>query len=270
MNIIRKLFFATSLLVAVGTLSVQAQFKNLGKVLEKSVNNAVDKVAKNATDMATDATLEIGANKASDQIIEFMDNNNTIVGSNSKYATRLDSVLAENFKQADSKALDIQIYDTPEANVITLNNGNIRIYSGMMDMLTDEELRSLIALQAGHIEAGNIKTNLLKAVSGDNIDDMTEVQLDKVFSFSGSKIKNILNEILQLPYTREQNASADIYAKKYLKKNGGSESEYSRFISKVRALNRIDLDSKTIDADDEAVKQASIASSFLQVNASSR
>ena len=262
---IKKLFISI-IITLIFIVPTQAQFKNLGKVFEKAIDSTVDKVTKKATDMTTDAALELGANKASDQIIKFIDTNNKVVGSNSKYTTRLNSILGDNFQKVENKTLVIKIYDTTEANVITLNNGNIRIYSGMMDILTDEELKALIALQVGHIRTGNVKTNLLKAISGDDIDNMTESQLDKVLSFSGDKIKNILNEITQLPYNREQNKAADNYAKKYLKNNGGSDKEYSQFISKIKTLSLVDLDSNSIDTSDKDVKQASIASSFIKVN----
>lgn len=263
---VKKQILATLILVAASLAPAQAQFKNLGKILEKTVDKTVDAVTKKATDMATDAALEVGANKASAPIVKFMDSNNKVSADDSEYTTRLKEVLGENFRDVENKPLDIQVYETNEANVVTFNNGSIRIYSGMMDLLSDEELRALIAMQAGHIKTGNVRNNLLVAVSGENIDGMTEAQLEKVFSFSGSKIKTIANEILQLPYSREQNRNADNYAKKFLKRNGGDDSDYSKLISRLRTLTLVDLDSKSLDAEDETVQQASAASSFIKVN----
>lgn len=262
----KKLFLVTSIFVVTSIVPAHAQFKNLGKMLEKTVDKTVDKVTKKATDMATDAALEVGANKASDKLIKFLDSSNKLSATNSQYTTRLKNILEDNFQKVENKPLDIKVYETSEANVVTLNNGSIRIYSGMMDILKDEEIRALIAMQAGHIKTGNIRDNLLVAISGDNLDDMTESQLEKVLSLSGSKIKTILNEILQLPYSHAQNKNADNYAKKFLKKNGGSDKDYSNLISKLRRLAQVDLDSKSTDSEDQIVQQASVASSFIKVN----
>lgn len=265
-TMIKKIILAASLVSMIAVSPAQAQFKNLGKIVEKAVDGAVDKVTKKATDMATDVALKTGANKASDQIIKFMDGNNTITSANDAHTTRLKSVLGNDFTKLDDKMLDIKVYETSEANIITLNNGSIRIYSGMMDMLSDDEIKALIAMQVGHIKSGNIRDNLLKAVSGDKLEDMTETQLDKLLSFSESKIKVIMNELLQLPYTREQNNTADNYAQKFLKNNGGKSNSYSSLTSKIRELSLIDLESKTIDRESEATLQAKAASSFINVN----
>lgn len=264
---VKNIILALSLVSVMTVSPVQAQFKSLGKIFEKTVDSAVDKVTKKATDMVSDAALEIGANKASDQIIKFLDNNNTILSGNDAYATRLKTILGGDFTQVENKKLDVKVYNIPEANIVTLNNGSVRIYSGMMDMLTDDEIKALIAMQAGHIKTGSIKENLLKAVSGDNLDEMTETQLDKVLSFSGSKIKSIMNEVLQLPYTREQNRATDNYAKKYLKKNRGDSNSYSNLTLKIRQLTLIDLDSKSVDRESITYIQAEAASAFLKINA---
>ncbi|MBK5721452.1 M48 family metalloprotease [Dysgonomonas sp. Marseille-P4677] len=263
---IKKTFFLFFVFAILFTVPANAQFKNLGKALEKAVDGAVNKVTKKATDMATGAALELSVNKVSDQLIKFLDNSNKITGSNDAYTLRLKDVLGDNFKMLENKNLDIKIYNTTEANIITLNNGSIRIYSGMMDILTDFEIQALIALQVGHIKTGNIRNNLLKVVSGNNLDEMTEAQLGKILSFSGDKIKTISNELLLLPYTRDQNKSADNYAKKYLKKNEGNNDAYSQLLSKIRKLAQIDLESNSLDAGDKTVIQAGTASSFIKMN----
>ena len=261
---IRKSFLAT-ILVAVMCMfatPTQAQFKNLGKSLGKAAKQA----GKAAQNMATDAALEMGANKVSDKIIGFMDQNNTISADDSEYTTRLKTILGDNFTDVEGKALDVKVYETQEANIVTLNNGSIRIYSGMMDMLDDDEIRALIALQAGHINSGNIRNNLLKVASGDNAESAGAAQIEKMLSFSGDKLGSVVNELLQVPYTAAQNKEADKFAKSYLSSNGGDSSAFSSLLSKFQGLSQVDLESDDLDEADETVIQASAASKFIQAN----
>lgn len=127
---IKKSFIATLIVAAMCLFATpaQAQFKNLGKSLGKAAKEA----GKAAKEMATDAALDMGANKVSDKMIEFMDQNNTLSAEDSEYTTRLKTILGDQFTNVEGKALDIKVYENAEANILTLNNGNIRIYSGMM------------------------------------------------------------------------------------------------------------------------------------------
>lgn len=259
---IKKTFFAALLIAIVCVAPAQAQFKSLGKTLNKVAKDA----GKAAKEMATDAAMELGANKASEQIVKFMDQNNTLSAEDSEYTTRLKTVLGDKFNDADGKALDIKVYENPEANIITLNNGNIRLYSGMMDLLSDDELQALIALQAGHIQSGNIKDNLLKIAGGDNVENATSAQLEKMLSFSGDKIGSIINEILQFPYTQDQNTKADSYAKQLLNTKGLGDEGFSNLIGKINQLANIDLESENLDENDETTAKATVAAKFVQAN----
>lgn len=262
---IKKSFFAMALAVAMCLFAspAQAQFKNLGKSLGKAAKDA----GKAAQTMATDMALETGANKVSDKLVEFLDENNTVAADDSEYTKRLKTILGDKFTDVEGKALTVKVYESDEANILTLNNGNIRIYSGMMDLLSDDEVKALVALQAGHINSGNIRENLLKAVSDDeNAGDAAGAQIEKMLSFSGDKLGSIANELIQVPYTEEQNKEADKFAKGFLTKNGGTTEAYTEMINKFQDLGQIDLEDEELDEESESTIQATSASKFLKAN----
>lgn len=262
---IKKSIFATLLVAAMCAFSTpaQAQFKGLGKSLGKSAKD----LGKAAQNMATDAAMEMGANKASDKIVEFMDQNNVVVADDSDYAVRLKSIVGSNFADIDGKALDIKLYENDEANVIALNNGSIRIYTGMLDVLSDDEVQAVIALQAAQINAGNVRDNLLKAATGESAENAGSAQVEKmVASLSVDQIGTIINELVQLPYTQEQNVAADKIAKDYLKKQGGDVDAYSTLVTKIQAVSLVDLEADDLDEEDETVVTAVALSKFANVN----
>lgn len=132
--------------------------------------------------------------------------------------------------------------------------------------MSDDEVKALIALQAGHINSGNVRENLLKVASEDNAGSAVGAQLEKMLSFSGDKLGSIINEVIQIPYTAEQNKEADTFAKSFLKSNGGSEEAYSDLMSKFRGLGEVDLEAEEVDAEAESTIQASAAAKFLKAN----
>lgn len=240
----------------------QAQFKKLGKSLGKAAESAGKAVQESATDMI----MEKGANTASDKIVEFMDKNNTVAADDSDYAKRLKTIMGSGFTQVDGKELNVKVYENEEANVIALNNGNIRIYSGMLDLLTDDEVKGLLALQVGHIQSKNVRDNLIKTASGDNAEDAGSAQIEKMLSFSGDQFGSVINELLQMPYSVEQNNKADKAAKDFLKSEKVDVAGYNSLLTKIHSLSQVDLEDEGLNEEDADVQQATVAAKFVNAN----
>lgn len=238
---IRKSFLTVAAMTAVLFFTVpgQAQFKGLGKSLGKAAKDAGKGVAAAAGDMAAD----VAANKVSTNIANFMDNNNNVItDAKNTYNTRLTSI-ASKFSNADA-TLNFKAYQNDEANILGLSDGSVRIYTGMMDLMTDDELAALIAVQVGHIINKDTRNALMKVVSEDNAGKATGAQMEKMLSMSGDKLGSVINELLQVPYTLDQSKAADSYAVNLL----GSSKALDSALTKLAALADADAEAAESDA----------------------
>ncbi len=252
---LKKLFIAIVAMALV--VPAQAQLKGLGKSLGKAAKTATKAVGDVAGDMATD----MAANSVSDKIVEFMDTNNNVVETDSDYYKRLESLVAANYTSVDGLSLNYKVYQSDEANILSLANGNIRVYTGMMDLLSDDELLAVIANQIGHIANKDVRDALLKVASEDNASNATGKQLEKMLSLSGDKLGSIINELIQIPYTETQNKAADSYAYDLLKKNGAETDALVSMLKKFAELETVDVDS------DDASAEALAVAKYIGVNA---
>ena len=253
---IKKTFLTVAAMTAVLFLSVpaQAQFKGLGKSLGKAAKDAGKSVSDAAGDMASD----IAATKVSTNIATFMDNNNTVVtDEKSPYNTRINKV-ASNLSKSDV-TLNFKVYQNDEINLLGLADGSIRVYTGMMDMMTDDELTALVAVQAGHIANKDTRNALISIVSEDNTGKATGAQMDKMLSMSGDKMGSIINELLQVPFSLDQSIAADKYAVTLMKSNTALESA----LAKVAALASSDAEALNASGDDA---ELSLALKYNTVN----
>lgn len=252
----KKVFLATALFAVFCVLSLPANAQ-FGKALKKATKS----VSKAAGDMAGDMAADVVANKVSTQIVGYMDQNNTVAGEDTDYYKRLAGLVATNYINVDGLSLNYKVYENAEANIITTADGSIRIYSGMMDMLTDDELVAVIATQIGHIANKDVRDALMKVASEDNATKASTAQLEKLLSFSGDKLGTVINELLQVPYTDDQNKKADTYAYTLLEKNQGSADG---LISALQKFAELEI------ADNEATEsedgETSVAAKFIGVN----
>ncbi|MDR2956257.1 MAG: M48 family metalloprotease [Prevotella sp.] len=253
----KKLFLAAAMIAVMFAFAIPANAQ-FGKALKNATKSATKAVGDVAGDMASDMV----ANKVSVKIVEFMDNNNTVAQEDSEYYTRLAGLVADNYVTVDGLSINYKVYENPEANIIATSDGSIRIYSGMMDMLSDEELLAVVSTQIGHIANKDVRNNLLKVASEDNATKASSAQLEKLLSFSGDKMGTVINELLQVPYTDDQNKAADSYAYDLLKKNGTDTDALVSALTKFAELEAAD---QAATEDEEG--EISTAAKYIGVSA---
>lgn len=254
----KRLFLLMAVVAVTFAFSVSANAQ-FGKALK----NAGKTAAKSVGDVAGEMAADVAANKVSAKIIEFMDQNNPVVAESSEYFARLSGLVASKYVSVDDLSLTYRIYENAEANILATADGNIRIYTGMMDLLSDDELLAVIAIQIGHLANNDVRDALLKVASEDNAAKATSAQLEKLLSLSGDKLATIVNELIQVPYTDKQSKAADSYAYDLMKKNGTSTGALASVLSKFAEMEAAD---KLISENEEAEGEYSAAYKYIAVN----
>lgn len=226
----------------------QAQFKINTKAIGKAAASAAENTAG-----------DLAANKVCNKLVEYMDKNNHVAAADSKYTKRLDSLVGK-YAEVNGIALNYKVYESSEVNVLACANGSIRVYSAAMDTLTNDELLAVIANQIGHIANKDSRDALLKVASADNAGKATNAQLDKMLSLSGDKLGSIANELIQVPFTVEQETAADNYAYNFLKSNG------EKVAGLVSALKQFEEMAQTNNVADGEEVVESIATKYISVH----
>jgi putative metalloprotease len=99
----------------------------------------------------------------SNESCQAMDAQNKIAPANSKYTQRLNKVIANMPKDIDGKKAVYKVYLTSDVNAWAMANGCIRVYSGLMDLMNDDELRGVIGHEIGHVALGHSKKRMQTA-----------------------------------------------------------------------------------------------------------
>ncbi len=92
-----------------------------------------------------------------------MDKSEKVAPSGSKYGKRLAN-LTNKFKNEDGLKLNFAVYESSEVNAFATPDGSIRIHTALMDLMTDDELRSVIGHEIGHTKLGHSAAQMKKAL----------------------------------------------------------------------------------------------------------
>lgn len=80
-----------------------------------------------------------------------LDKKHKVASSKSKYTRRLNK-LTKNLRQYDGMNLNYKVYLSKEINAFAMPDGTVRVYSGLMDIMNDDELVAVIGHEIGHVK----------------------------------------------------------------------------------------------------------------------
>ncbi|WP_299983626.1 M48 family metalloprotease [Desulfobacula sp.] len=92
------------------------------------------------------------------------DSKNHIAGTGNPYGMRLKKLVGNRYN-SDGYVFDFKVYWSSQINAFAMADETIRIYSGLMDMMNDEELLFVVGHEMGHVVEKHIKKKIMLAYS---------------------------------------------------------------------------------------------------------
>lgn len=166
------------------------------------------------------------------QAIEEEDKNVHFVKGN--YAERINKIISKNKDLQDGKFI-IRVIKEETINAYAYPDGNIRIYSGLMDYMEDDELTFIIGHEMGHV----VHQHILKQYKHD-----MQVEAGKKIVEASSKNtiikklgRKVLENYLNRAYSRSEEYEADKYGLYFVVKNGYMPESAARALEKLVELS---------------------------------
>lgn len=181
---------------------------------------------------ATQVTDEEIKNYAK-QFADHADSTSKVASSGSKYNKRL-ARLVNRHKSEDGLKLNYKVYLDPQVNAFALADGSIRVYSGLMDLMNDEELLSVIGHEIGHVKLGHSKSQVKSAYLTSAATKAASAAADSAATqLAASQLGPMVKAFIDSQYSKSQEEDSDDYSIKFMKKNGYNP------MSAVKALNKL-------------------------------
>jgi len=205
-----KRFFAKTFVVLFCTILAvpsMAQFN-----LKKAVSGAT-KAAQAAT--LTDAQMAAYVK----EYIDWMDAHNPVTPADNPYTLRLNR-LTEGLTDADGIKLNFKVYDVVDVNAFACADGSIRVFSSLMDIMTDEELLGVIGHEIGHIAHRDSKKSFRTALLASALKDGVSSNGGRAAQLTESQLGDLGEALVNATYSQKQERDADDYGYEFLKKAG--------------------------------------------------
>ncbi len=155
----------------------------------------------------------------SNNAAEVQDKKHQLAPVSSKYAKRL-SKLANKHTSINGIPLDIKVYIADQINAFAMANGTVRVYSGLMDLMTDHELLFVIGHEIGHVYHGHSKKKAQVAYSTSAVRKGIGSLGGKAGQLVLSDIGAISEKIINAQYSQKEELQADEFGYSFMLKSG--------------------------------------------------
>jgi putative metalloprotease len=167
-----------------------------------------------ATDAAKAASLtDDEVRKYASQMAVYSDKQAKIAPADSPYGKRLTALAVP---EDAGLRLNYKCYMTKEVNAFAMADGTIRLYSGLMDMMTDDELRYVIGHEMGHVKSGHTKKRMQTALATSAAQKGVAASGTKAAMLADSQLGDLMVQVVRAQHSQGNEREADDYSMQFM------------------------------------------------------
>lgn len=201
-----------------------AQFK-LGKAL-----GAVGDLAKAESISDSDLKLQF------DAVAADSDRQNPVAPASSPYGKRI-SALSKGLQTHDGLNLDIKAYLVRDVNAFAMGNGTIRVFAGLMDQFTDDEVRYVIGHEIGHVKNGHSKKRMQTALRASALQKGVGAAGGGIGRIASGELGQLFTKVVTAQHSQANEKEADDYAMAFMKSKNYQQMACVTALDKLTAMS---------------------------------
>jgi metalloprotease len=150
-----------------------------------------------------------------------MDAEATLAPKSNAYAKRLNKVFGKH-QNDNGLPLNYAVYLTKDINAFAMADGTVRVYSGLMDAMSDDELRFVIGHEIGHVFHGHSKEKLKTAYATAAARQGVAAAGGTAGRLAAGQLGALGQAVINAQFSQAEEKQADQYGLEFLKRNGYS------------------------------------------------
>ncbi len=221
----KKAFVKAAFVAALSLVAVQAP----GQLNLKKAIGGVAKAAQAVT--LTDAQMTAYVK----EYIDWMDKHNPVLPADDPYTQRL-ARLTEGLTDVEGIPLNFKVYNVIDVNAFACADGSVRVFSSLMDIMTDEELLGVIGHEIGHVAHHDSKKAFKQALLTSALRDGISSTGGVAAALTDSQLGDLGEALAGAKYSQKQENQADDYGYEFLKSHGKNPYSMALSFKKLKEL----------------------------------
>ena len=169
------------------------------------------------------------------QFVTESDQKNQLAPDNGEYSKRL-SRIVNGITSVDGQPLNFKVYITKDINAFACADGSVRVYSGLMDVMNDDEVLGVLGHEIGHVAHHDTRNAMKSALRTAAFKDALASTSGTIAALTDSQLGVLGEAIVNAKYSQKQESNADSYAYDFLKAHGRNPLVLCMAFSKLKKL----------------------------------
>lgn len=165
------------------------------------------------------------------------DDNHKIAGNNSKYTQRLHRLVGDHAEH-DGIEFNYKVYLAPQVNAFAMADGTIRVYSGLMELMDDGELRFVIGHEMGHVVQKHTRNKVMLAYAGSAIRKGIASQENIAGDLARSALGSLAERLVNAQFSQQEEREADDFGLKFMQQQGYDVEKAISALEKLASLGK--------------------------------
>ncbi len=167
------------------------------------------------------------------EVAQQYDAQNKVAASTSAYVKRLNKI-TKGLTTEDGLKLNFKVYLTSDVNAFALPDGSIRVYSGLLDLMkNDDEVFFVIGHEIGHVKLGHTANRFKMAYATSAARKGAAAAGGAAAALSQSQLGEIGEAFIHAQFSQKQESNSDEYGLAMMKKY---KKDTAKAVSALRAL----------------------------------
>ena len=185
-----------------------------------------------AADLSDDEVQRMAA-----QYVRYCDAQNRVAPAGDPYAERL-ARLTGRYVAVNGIPLNFKVYKTSAVNAFATADGSIRVFSGLMDRLGDDELMAIVGHAMGHVRNHDTIGAMRKAYLASAARNALGAVGGALGALSASQLGSIAEQYASAQFSQGQETLADDFSFGFLIRNGYDPYAMASALEKITQISR--------------------------------
>lgn len=151
--------------------------------------------------------------------VDWMDKHNPVLPDGNPYTQRLNK-LTEGITDADGIPLNFKVYDVIDVNAFACPDGSVRVFSSLMDIMSDDELLGIIGHEIGHVMKHHSKNAFRTQLLTGALKDAVASAGGVAAALTESQLGTLGEALINSKYSQKQEKEADDCGYDFLRSKG--------------------------------------------------
>jgi len=166
----------------------------------------------------------------------YADSQHIVATTENEYAKRLKRLVGNHHKEGGID-FNYKVYLAKEVNAFAMADGTIRVYSGLMDMLNDDELRFVIGHEMGHITMKHIHKKLQLAYGSTAVRKAIASINSTAGDIARSQLGGFVQVLMGAQFSQFEEKEADDYGLTFMTNMGYDTAAAVSALQKISTLD---------------------------------